>query len=86
MLENMPEVSVEAQPFWDAYCALSDQRTSGAEGPNPISFSDIHAFVKLSKIVDPDEIDDLVRIVRRLDMMYLADYAQRRDAARKRRK
>lgn len=74
----MPEVTPAARPFWDAFELLSGQRTRSSEGPNPISFADIAGFAQLTKITDPDEIEDLVSVVVHLDQMYLADAFKKR--------
>ncbi len=53
---------------WVAFCVLSNQRQSGMSGANPLSFSEIDTWMKLTNsVLKPRDIDLLIR----LDQTYM---------------
>lgn len=57
-----------AEVLWAAFQRLSRARTSGAAGPNPITFSDIHAWMRITRTpLSPAH----VQIIERMDQAYL---------------
>lgn len=60
---------------WSAFCRLSGRRTVGMAA-NPITWSDIDAFVRLSGVrLAPWEI----RLIEELDDLYRAEHSKKRD-------
>lgn len=53
---------------WSAFCALSNCRSQGFSGPNPISYSDIKDYIELTESpLSPRE----VKLIRDLDGVYM---------------
>ena len=53
---------------WSAFCSLSNRRTAGFSGPNPITFEQIKAWKELTETpMDPWQI----QVVIRLDRVYM---------------
>ena len=67
---------------WETWCALNNQRQYG-NGPNPISFSDLHSYVKLKGIYSDEDRDFLLKVIPRMDNKWLDDFAQKQQAKRK---
>lgn len=62
----LPEGS---RPLWAAFCALSQARSYGALGPNPIAFSEIAAWAQLTRTpLAPHHVEAL----RALDRAWIA--------------
>jgi len=53
---------------WNWYCELSAARTSNGFGLNPISYTEIDAWVRLLRI---DVVPWEIRVIKNLDSMYL---------------
>ena len=53
---------------WSAFCDLSNCRSQGFSGPNPISYRDIKDYIELTETaISPRE----VTILRELDKVYM---------------
>ena len=53
---------------WSAFCRLSNSRTTGFSGPNPITYEQIKAWKELTETpIDPWEIQAVIR----LDRVYM---------------
>lgn len=64
-----PRLPDGSRPLWDAFCALSEARTSSANGPNPIAWSEILAWSQLMRWpLEPHHVE----AIRRLDTAWLA--------------
>ena len=46
-------------------------------GPAPIPLTEVEAYCRLKGIDDPDELDDLLYLVRRLDGIWLAENSKK---------
>jgi hypothetical protein len=53
---------------WSAFCDLSNTRSQGVNGPNPISYRDIKDYKEMTEMpISPREVKSL----RDLDMVYM---------------
>jgi hypothetical protein len=68
-LENRPEVMEYLAPYVTAFFKLSDRRTIGFAAPNPISFSDIRAYLDIFPIGD---IELFLHLMTEMDAEYLS--------------
>lgn len=54
--------------IWSAFIALSNSRTAGFSGPNPITYEQIKAWKELMESpITPKEVD----AIKRLDAVYM---------------
>lgn len=64
-----PVLPEGSRPLWDAFCALSEARSFGAVGPNPIAWSEILAWMQLMRWpLEPHHIE----VIRAMDNAWLA--------------
>jgi hypothetical protein len=67
-LEDKPSDPTLGAWIFDAFIALATQRLSGHDDhPQPIAISDIAAYAQLMDITDPDEKEDLLNGILKLD-------------------
>ena len=53
---------------WSAFCVLSNSRTAGFSGPNPITYEQIKAWKELTETpIAPREVE----AIKRLDAVYM---------------
>ena len=63
--------------LWGAFLALSRTRTCGPTGPNPISFSEIEAWARLTRTpLEPRHVETLVE----MDRLWMERAYARQDA------
>lgn len=90
-LDEKPRLRRELRRYWDAFRRLSNRRSFGFSGPQPISFGDCREYLDLHGISDPDEREEFDDYVSAMDAKYLeihAEFAEERrkaDAARSKR-
>ena len=79
-LKSKPELKSELIIFWEAFATLSASRLYTLRfgkkdtqyiGPDPIQFSELSAYANAIGITDVEHRMKLVRIVRKLDAVYL---------------
>jgi len=75
----MPEVYPDVIWAWDAFDYLNRQRGIGPNGPMPISARDLLAYCELRNIHRDDDVDFLLRIIPKLDHIYLADFNKQQE-------
>jgi hypothetical protein len=64
-----PVVPEGGEAFWDAFVALSATRTYGFAGPNPISYTEIEAYMRIYRWpLAPHHI----HVIRAMDAAWLA--------------
>lgn len=72
---------VEAWPslhgYVETFNLLSGSRPFGPSGPSPIPLSEIESYCRLYGWTRPEEVSELVEIVRAMDDAYLATMAAR---------
>jgi hypothetical protein len=67
---NLPPFPSAVQHLWEWFQELQTARTGNGMGMNPITFSEIHAWMQLTaRLVHPWE----VRALKELDQAYLAE-------------
>lgn len=67
-LESEPETPAALEHVWAWFWELSQARTQSANGPNPISYSEIKNWSELTRTeIRPIEIE----VIRRLDSTYM---------------
>lgn len=69
-LDREPEIAPRCVFPWQAFLTLNAARQVGME-VNSITLSDILAYCELIGIDDPDEREELLTVVQRLDDAYL---------------
>ncbi len=82
----MPELDYFALPFWLAFHALSKRRTWTDNGPQPIQFSEILAYLNLIGATDPDEREDTVLHVVEMDELFLKSAPKKKTPPKSRRR
>jgi hypothetical protein len=70
-LENRPELDAHLVGVWTAFNQLSRFRQYGFSGPQPIQFESIRAHLALSRVEDPDQIDEFIHLIAVLDGDFL---------------
>ena len=72
-LDEEPKISPGLpQVAWSAFAALSDSRAVHFGGAGAIPLSEIEAYCRLVSLEDPEEREQLARLVHRIDRVYLA--------------
>jgi len=67
-LETPTEFPNVLANVWSAFCALSNCRSQGFSGPNPISYRDIKDYKELTESpISPKEVN----LIRELDGVYM---------------
>ena len=75
---GMPRIPAGGELLWRWFIDLNAARTWGAAGPNPIAFTEIEAFARLSRW----PLEELhVAILKAMDREMLAHFRRRADAA-----
>lgn len=68
--EKQVELRFDLAWVWEGFCILARQRATSSD-PNPISLSDIHAYVKLAGISCYEDQDFFLKMVMKLDDVWL---------------
>lgn len=85
-LRSMPVIDEGGYPAWTAFNDLSGRRTGNGFGPNPISTSEIVAWLNLHEITDAEQRRDYYHLVGVLDDEWLkiaAEEAARHERTRR---
>ena len=54
--------------IWSAFITLSNSRTAGFSGPNPLTYTEIQAWMNLTnQVLSPRDIEAIIK----LDFVYL---------------
>jgi hypothetical protein len=72
-----PKLQPQDTAYLRAYQILDEGRGAGMVGPNPISIADIEAYCNLTGIASQRERLKYLRLVRRLDQVYLGHWAEK---------
>lgn len=62
---------------------LSTQRQIGMSGPQPIGMGDVLAYCEFEGIRHPDDRDDFLHHVQKMDLVFLADWKARNPSPKK---
>lgn len=74
-LPEEPEIPECAMHIWEWFWTLHSRRQSGFESPQPLTYSEINAWVTLTRTpVFPQEIDALIQ----MDSAFLSQQAENR--------
>lgn len=80
---RLPPIPAAFQHIWDWFCELSAARSGNGAGPNPIAWTEIEAWARLTgRLISPRD----VQAIAALDQAYfteLSEQERRRDAARR---
>lgn len=61
-------------PVWAAFCRLSNSRSTGFNGPDPITFEQIKAWQEVTQTkVNPRDIDTILKLDRIFMKVYNSD-------------
>lgn len=80
ILKGRPEIWPDLFWVWEAFSFLSSSRQMGFNGPQPISLTEILAYAEFRGIHSPDEREELLHHVQKLDSQYLQDSATKAKA------
>lgn len=80
ILASRPALWADLVWIWEAYAHLSGSRQMGFAGPQPISMGEVLAYADFRGIADPDEREELLNHVQKLDQIFLADVAAKSKA------
>lgn len=83
VLSSRPELWADLTWVWEAFTYLSSGRQMGFNGPQPIALSEILAYAEFRAITCPDEREELLHHVQKLDAVYLSDALAKSKAASK---
>lgn len=53
---------------------LSTARQYGMSAPHPISMTDINSYCEFERISDPDEREEFLHHIAKMDLVFLADW------------
>lgn len=79
-LLTRPKLLVKDAHYHEAFCALSAARASGMNGPNAIAISEILALLDLVGIASVDLRPKYLRLIQKLDRVYLDHCAEKNTA------
>jgi hypothetical protein len=80
---NRPRLKAADGPFVDSFYALHAARSGGMGGPNAIPISEVLAYLQLMGIASVEARAKYLRLIQRLDSVYLAHAAEKAEQARK---
>ena len=73
ILNSRPEMFSELVWVWEGFLTISASRQMGFNGPQPISLSEVLAFLTYRGISDPEEREQFLTLVQALDQVFIAD-------------
>lgn len=79
----MPELEEWLRPYWDMFHSLNASRQYGFGAPQPIQMSEILALFELRAIVDEDDREDAIRLIQKMDGVYLEVKASQKPPPKK---
>ena len=71
VLDDAPELYPDVVPFWEAFMQLCLSRSASGNGSNPLSVSDIYAWLKIHGVSDYEQRVAYYESVVALDMAWL---------------
>lgn len=71
---SKPDIWPDLVWIWEAFTYLTGGRQMGFNGPQPIALAEVLAYAEFRGIQCPDEREELLYHVQRLDALYLSDY------------
>lgn len=82
-LDKVPEITPYGRWLWRAFHLLSDRRQLTADGPQPITISEIAAYADYFLIPSGSLRDDLLTCVTEMDNLFLQFVMKRRQEQRR---
>ena len=73
-------------PFWQGFQTLHFMRQIGANGPQPIAVSDLHAIAVMKGLDRTDDFDFLLFAIPALDQEYLKHFYAEQEKANNKKK
>lgn len=73
ILNSKPSLYPDLVWVWEGFLTISASRQMGFNGPQPISLSEVLAFLHYRGIEDQEEREEFVTLVQALDQVYMAD-------------
>jgi hypothetical protein len=75
-LQQMPKLLPQDEAYYGFFQTLSESRTYGLGGPDALRISEVLALCQLTGIAYPAEKSKYLRIVQRLDRVYLTHWSK----------
>lgn len=69
--------------YFQAFAFLSNRRSYGMSGPNPISFSEVCTYAEKIGYTGSEDLFFLSEVILACDQVYLEDYRKRSEAESK---
>ena len=79
LLREKPILLEVNQPIWEGFWFLSDGRTQGVSGSDPIRLGDMIDYLDFQEITGPDDRKDFVWFIRRMDRVLLDHINEKRE-------
>jgi hypothetical protein len=77
ILNNRPELFSDLSWIWEGFMVLSVSRQIGMSGPQPITMSDVLAYCDFEQVRHPDDREEFLHHIQKLDQLYMADWRAR---------
>jgi hypothetical protein len=77
ILNSQPELFPDLLWIWEGFMFLTSSRQFGMASPQPILISEIVAYCELMGINDPDEREEFLHHVQKMDLVFQADFRAR---------
>lgn len=83
ILNSKPELFGDLLWIWEGFMVLSTCRQYGMSSPQPISMGEIHAYCQFNGIYSPDEREEFLHHITKLDLVFLADWRVKNPSGKK---
>lgn len=77
-----PDVPPGAELVWKHYCKLAAKRTAGFSSPNPITYSEVRAYIELTGVVLRSDEIEAIMLIDDAWRGAVADFRERQKAAK----
>jgi hypothetical protein len=74
VLDSRPEIFPDLLWIWEGFMCLSMSRQYGMSSPQRISMSEVNAYCEFKELFDPDDRDDFLYHVQKLDSVFMKDW------------
>lgn len=77
MLLEMPMLTLQEMPFYDAFQALSNSRSYGEGGPDAISMSEMIPYLREVLDTHPQDLPDSIQVIQKMDIEFCNHHRMR---------